>query len=599
MNLEQLREEARKIPFEPGVYQFFDEEGVVIYVGKAKSLRKRVLSYFSKKHEYRKTQIMVSKIREIKHVVVETEQDALLLENTLIKEWQPKYNIRLKDDKTYPWICVKKEPFPRVFVTRNVVKDGSKYYGPYTSVKMVRAIMGVINTLYKLRTCSYWLSEENITQQKYKVCLEYHINNCLGGCEGYQSEADYQESIEGVHCLLSGNLKVLIKMIEGEMRQKALDYCFEEAQKLKEQLEFLRNYQSRSTVVNPRLTNVDVFSYVEDEQYAYVNFLKLLDGRVVHSYTLEVKKQLEEEKEEVLAAAIVELGQRIEGVPKERILPFELDFNFDKVLQIVPQRGEKLKLLSLSKRNALYYKKEQDEKRDKQARGNKAERLMQTMKQDLRMAVLPKHIECFDNSNIQGTSPVASCVVFREGKPSKREYRKFHIKTVEGPDDFASMKEVLHRRYKRMLSEGAELPQLIIIDGGKGQLGAAMESLNLLGVGDKIAVIGIAKRLEEIFCPGDSLPLYLDKRSETLRVIQYLRNEAHRFAITFHRDVRSGSAILSELDEIKGVGAETQKKLLRSFRTVEKIKQATEAQLSEVVGKSKAKIIKTYFSKEV
>lgn len=591
------KEQARKLPLSPGVYQFFDKHDKLIYVGKAKSLRKRVLSYFTKTPDSGKLRVLVLKIVRIHHIVVQSEQDALLLENSLIKEYQPRYNIQLRDDKTYPWICVKNEHFPRVFMTRSKVDDGSIYYGPYTSVKMVRSVMDVIRSLYKLRTCKYDLAPQKIAQQRYKVCLEYHIENCKGACVGLQSEDDYDGAIAEIKKLLSGNVHSLMVEMKRRMLLFAEEFQFEEAQQLKEKLEFLERYQSRSVVVSSRLTNLEVYSFLDDEKAAYVNRLFVVEGRVLSSHTLELKKKLEESKEDLLASAIIEFRSQAQQKMRELILPFSIDFELEDVDIAVPQRGEKVKLLELSKRNALYFRKEKREQAEKRKGNIRENALMKTVKRDLRLPEQPRHIECFDNSNIQGTNPVASCVVFRNGRPAKKDYRKFHIKTVEGPDDFASMKEVLHRRYGRMLKEGDALPDLVVVDGGKGQLSAAVEALKELGVFDDLRVIGIAKRLEELYFPGDSTPLHLDKRSETLRLLQHMRNEAHRFAITFHRAVRSKKSVGSELEAIPGIGQRSVAALLKRFRSVEGVKKASFFQLVEEVGAMRAKKIQHFFRK--
>lgn len=593
----EMREKARELPLLPGIYQFYDANGKIIYVGKAKQLRKRVLSYFTKKPESGKVRVMVSKVRSIQHVVVDTEQDALFLENSFIKEYQPRYNIQLKDDKSYPWICVKNEHFPRVFMTRNKIDDGSIYYGPYTSVAIVRSIMSTIRSLYKLRTCKLDLSSEKIQSGRYKVCLEYHIENCKGGCEGLQKEEDYNESVEEIKKLLAGNIGSLIGVIKERMYSFAEAYRFEEAQELKEKLRFLETYQSRSVVVSAKYTNIETYSFVEDDRSAYVNVLRVVEGRIVYSYTIELQKKLAESCEELLLSAIVEIRQRTQSDTKTILLPFPLDYDLPDIVVQVPRIGEKKKLLELSHRNALIFKKARQQEQDKKKETVRENRLLKQVKKDLRMNELPKHIECFDNSNIQGANPVASCVVFKNGKPSKRDYRKFHIKTVEGPDDFASMREVVKRRYKRLLEEEGKLPQLIVIDGGKGQLGAGVDALKELGLADKIRIVGIAKRLEELFFPGESLPLYLDKRSETLRLIQHLRNEAHRFAITFHRELRSGGALQTVLTEIQGVGEKTANLLLAEFKSIESIKKKSVAELLPYVGRARATRIVAFFKK--
>ncbi len=592
-----VKEQARGLPLLPGVYQFFDAQDKLIYVGKAKKLRNRVLSYFVKTHDSAKVRVMVAKICRIHHIVVASEQDALLLENSLIKEYQPRYNIQLRDDKSYPWICVKNERFPRVFITRRKVSDGSIYYGPYTSVKMVRAVMDVVKSLYKLRTCKLDLSEKKIAEGRYKVCLEYHIKNCKGACVGEQVEIEYRSVIDEIKALLSGNISSLIRQIRSEMMAFAENFRFEEAQELKEKLEFLDRYQSCSVVVSSRLTNLEVYSFLEDDKVAYVNRLFVVEGRVLSSYTIEIKKRLDESKEELLVAAVTEFRLQSQCRMREVVLPFVLDIELAGVVFTVPQRGEKLKLLELSKRNVLQFKKEKIEQMQKRKENTYENALMKQMKRELRLKEQPRHIECFDNSNIQGTSPVASCVVFRNGRPAKREYRKFHIKTVVGADDFASMKEILIRRYSRMLREGAPLPQLVVVDGGKGQLSSAVEALKEIGIFDKLQVIGIAKRLEELFYPADPIPLCLNKRSDTLKVLQHMRNEAHRFAISFHRSVHSKNAVGSELEKIEGIGEKSVQALLKHFSSVEGVKKATFEQLESEIGRARALKVQAYFRK--
>ena len=582
------------LPNKPGVYQYYDKDGKLLYVGKAKNLKKRVSSYFTKKHDNGRTRLLVKKIHAIKHIVVVTETDALLLENNLIKKYQPRYNVMLKDDKTYPWICIKKERFPRVFSTRKIIKDGSEYFGPYTSMKTVHTLLELITGLYPLRNCTYDLSEKNIKAQKYKLCLEYHLGNCFAPCEDKYTEIEYQESIVAIRNILKGNFKESLRTFKEKMKDLAAKLQFEDAYRIKEKIDVLENYQSKSTVVNPKINNVDVFSLISDETYAYVNYLQISFGAIVRSHTLEIKKKMEEKDEDLLQLAIVELRQRFQSQCKEIYVPFYVNVG-EEVKVNVPKTGDKKRILELSFRNAKYYRME----RFKQVRildPNRHEnRIMAQMKKDLRLNEEPRHIECFDNSNIQGTNPVAACVVFRNGKPSKKEYRKFNIKTVKGSDDFASMEEVVFRRYKRMLDEKQPLPQLIIIDGGKGQLSSSLKSLDKLQLRGKIAIIGIAKRLEELFYPEDPIPLYLDKKSETLKVIQQLRNEAHRFGIEFHRNKRSKEALNTALETIPGIGEKTVIELLKHFKSTKRITQAGFDELTKVVGPSKAKKIVTYF----
>lgn len=586
--------QIKTLPNSPGVYQYFDANGTIIYVGKAKNLKKRVSSYFTKNHEYGKTRVLVKKIADIKHIVVETETDALLLENNLIKKHQPRYNVMLKDDKSYPWICIKKERFPRVFSTRRVFKGGGEYFGPYTSGKTVHTLLDLIKGLYPLRTCNYDLAETKIEAGKYKVCLEYHLGNCKGACEGKETEQEYNENIKAIRQILKGNFKDSLQQFKKQMKQFAVEMLFEEAQKIKEKIEVLENYQARSTIVNPKISNVDVFTIMSDETYGYINFLQLSYGSIIRSHTLEIKKKLEETDKELLELAITEIRQRFHSNSKEIYVPFEVDIG-ESIKVTIPKLGDKKHILDLSLRNAKYYRMERF-KQDKIVDPDRhANRIMAQMKADLRLSEEPRHIECFDNSNIQGTNPVAACVVFKNGKPSKKDYRHFNIKTVEGPDDFASMEEVVHRRYKRLLEEAQPLPQLIIIDGGKGQLSSALKSLDILGLRGKIAIIGIAKRLEELYYPNDPIPLYLDKKSETLKIIQQLRNEAHRFGIEHHRNKRSKSALNTELETIPGIGEKTVVELLKHFKSAKRVANAKLDELEVVVGNSRAEKVYNYY----
>lgn len=594
MSVNNLELQIKVLPNAPGVYQYFDKDDKILYVGKAKNLKKRVSSYFNKVHDSAKTNILVKKIVTIKHIVVETETDALLLENNLIKSYQPRYNILLKDDKTYPWICIKKERFPRVFSTRKLIKDGSLYFGPYPNTKTVYALLDLIRDLFDLRSCSYDLSKENIDSGKFKVCLEYHIKNCKGPCEGYESEEEYKAKIDAVKAILKGNFKTSLAHLQQRMQTFASRLEFEMAQQLKLKIEALQNYQSKSTIVSPKISNVDVFSIISDESYAYVNFLQLSLGSIVRSHTMEVKKKMDEKDEDILPLIITEIRQRFVSNSTEILVPFSIDVG-EGLKVVVPKLGDKKKVLDLSTRNAKYFRIDKLKQAKIVDPDRHTNRLMATMKMDLRLSHEPRHIECFDNSNIQGSHPVAACVVFKDGKPSKKEYRHFNIKTVEGPDDFASMEEVVFRRYKRLLAEGKSLPQLIVIDGGKGQLSSALKSLDVLGLRGKIAIVGIAKRLEELFYPGDSAPLYLNKKSETLKVIQYLRNEAHRFGIEHHRNKRSKSATESDLNNIDGVGEQTLVKLIKEFKSVTRIKKLSLDELINVVGKSKANKIWSYY----
>ena len=592
-----LEIQLQTLPNQPGVYQYFDANGTIIYVGKAKDLKKRVSSYFTKTHENGKTRILVKKIANIKHIVVETETDALLLENNLIKKYQPRYNVLLKDDKSYPWICIKNERFPRIFQTRRLIKDGSEYFGPYTSVKTVYTLLDLIKGLYQLRTCNYDLSQEKIDAGKYKVCLEYHLGNCKGACEGHETVDEYDKNIIAIREILKGNFKDSLQRFKQQMNEFAKVMLFEEAQKVKEKISVLENYQSKSTIVNPKINNVDVFSIVSDESYAYVNFLQISLGSIIRSHTLEIKKKLDEADKELLEIAIIEIRQRFNSLSKEIYVPFKINIGDDFKLTI-PKLGDKKHILDLSIRNAKYYRLDQLKQVKIVDPDRHANRIMAQMKVDLRLNDEPRHIECFDNSNIQGTHPVAACVVFKNGKPSKKDYRHFNIKMVEGPDDFASMEEVVYRRYKRLLDEKQSLPELIIIDGGKGQLSSALKSLDELNLRGKIAIIGIAKRLEELFYPNDPIPLYLDKKSETLKIIQQLRNEAHRFGIEHHRNKRSKTALNTELEIIPGIGEKTIVELLKHFKSAKRISYAKLDELEAVVGVSRAEKIYNYYNQK-
>ena len=594
---EELQLQLKTIPTNPGVYQYYDKDDKILYVGKAKNLKKRVASYFNKNHEYGKTKVLVKKIASINHIVVETETDALLLENNLIKKYQPRYNVLLKDDKSYPWICIKNERFPRVFQTRRMIKDGSEYFGPYTNIKTVRTLLDLIKGLYPLRTCNYDLSQEKINAGKYKVCLEYHLGNCKGACESHQAIGSYDKEIVAIREILKGNFKDSLQQFKDQMKAHAVAMEFEDAQKVKEKVEILENYQAKSTIVNPKISNVDVFSIMSDESFGYINFLQLSLGSIVRSHTLEIKKKLDETDKELLELAITEIHQRFKTNSKELYVPFEVEVG-ENFKITVPKLGDKKRILDLSLRNAKYYRMERFKQIKLTDPDKHVNRIMMQMKKDLRLSSEPRHIECFDNSNFQGTHPVAACVVFKNGKPSKKEYRHFNIKTVVGPDDFSSMEEVVYRRYKRLLEEEQPLPQLIVIDGGKGQLSSSLKSLDALGLRGKIAIIGIAKRLEEIYYPGDSIPLYLDKKSESLKIIQHLRNEAHRFGITFHRNKRSKTALNSELEVIEGIGEKTIVELLKKFKSVKRISEASLDEISAVVGNSRAKKIYDNFHKK-
>jgi excinuclease ABC subunit C len=594
-NAEYLRSLVSVLPDQPGIYQYFDQGGKIIYVGKAKNLKKRVASYFTKNHDNRKTAMLVRNIADIRHMVVETEQDALLLENNLIKKYQPRYNIRLKDDKTYPWIVIKNERFPRVFQTRNVIRDGSTYFGPYTSVLTVRTLLELFRKLFKLRNCKLNLNEEQIRQGKFKVCLEYHIGNCQAPCVGLIKHDQYMKSIDQIKEILKGNISGVIKYLKDLMRQLSTELKFEEAAVIKEKLEMLENFQSRSTVVSNTISDVDVFTIDQDEAFAYVNYLKIIRGAIMQTYTMEIKKVLDESPEEILEFAIIEIRQKIFSNAKEILVPIRVDFELEGVKIQIPKQGDKKKLLELSERNAKYYRIEKQKHQLVSKTERNTIRILETMQKDLQLKFQPNHIECFDNSNLQGTNPVSSCVVFRNARPAKKDYRHFNVKSVVGPNDFASMEEIVFRRYKRMIDEDKSLPQLIVIDGGKGQLGAALNALEKLELRGKISIIGIAKRLEEIYFPGDSVPLYLDKNSETLKVIQQLRDEAHRFGITFHRNKRSGEFLKSELESINGIGEKTISALLKRFKSVENLKNQAFGEVANEIGDSKARIIFDFY----
>ena len=583
---EQLEIQIKSLPEVAGVYQYYDKEEKIIYIGKAKNLKKRVNSYFTKTHDNRKTALLVKNIARVEHIVVPSEMDALLLENNLIKKYKPRYNILLKDDKTYPWICIKKEPYPRVFFTRRVIKDGSEYFGPFTSMKTIRSLMDLIRSLYPLRTCKFDLSEEKIKAKKYKVCLEFHIGNCLAPCIGKVDPIKYDSNIAAIRNIIKGNFKSALQELKQEMNSHAEAMEFEKAQWIKEKIGNLENYQAKSTVVNPKINHVDVFSVISDESYGYVNYIQVSFGAIVRSHTLEIKKKLDETDARLLQLGVVEIRQLFSSTSTTVFLSEKVSLG--NTLRVeVPQQGDKRKLVEMSLRNAKYFRMERFKQIKIVDPDRHVKRIMEQMKKDLRLPSAPYHIECFDNSNIQGSNPVAACVVFREGKPYKKEYRHYNIKTVTGPDDFASMEEVVYRRYKRLQEEEAPLPQLIVIDGGKGQLSSAVKSLDLLGLRGKIAILGIAKRLEEIYFPGDSIPLYLDKKSETLKILQRARDEAHRFGITFHRNKRSQSSITSELDQIPGVGPATRDQLLTHFKSLKRIKQGTQKEMIALLGPQK------------
>ncbi|MCQ2606401.1 MAG: excinuclease ABC subunit UvrC [Bacteroidales bacterium] len=593
--IEHIKEQLATLPTNPGVYQYFDKNDTLIYVGKAKNLKRRVSSYFNKEQTHPKTRVLVSKIVTIKHFIVASEQDALLLENNLIKKYKPRYNVLLKDDKTYPWIVIKNEPFPRIFMTRHLVKNGSQYFGPYANVKMVKNLLAMVKQLYKPRTCSLALNMGDIAKGKFNTCLEYHIKNCNAPCVARQSESEYLQSISDIKDILKGNIGEVIRILKNKMLKYASEMRYEEAGEVKEQLEELERYQSHSTIVSPSINNIDVYSILDDTDSAYINFLKIVNGAVVQLHTLEIKKQLNETPEELLGIAITEIRQNIQSDAKEIIVPFEPDFQLDGVEFHIPQRGDKLQLLKLSEQNAHLYKVEKLKQMKRLDPELHTQKILEMMRRDLQLDELPTHMECFDNSNIQGAFPVASCVVFKNAKPSKSDYRHFNIKTVVGPDDFASMEEILTRRYTRLMNEGQELPKLVIVDGGKGQLSSAVKVFKEMGIFGKVPLIGLAKRLEEIYFPNDPIPLYLSRNCETLKIIQHMRDEAHRFGITFHRNQRSRHFTSSELENIEGVGPKTIELLFKKFKAISAIKSASIEELSLVVGPDKAKKIRSYF----
>ena len=585
----------QSLPDKPGVYQFFDASEKIMYVGKAKNLKKRVSSYFNKTLENGKTRVLVQQICDIKYIVVETELDALLLENSLIKKYKPKYNIQLKDDKTYPWICIKNEPFPRIFTTRRVIKDGSKYFGPYPSVYVVNTLLSFIKELYPLRNCNLDLSAKKIAEKKHKVCLEYHLGNCKGGCVGYESEETYNTYIKDIEHIVKGNLTQVITTLKEKMLQHSNNLEFEEAQALKSKIDTINRYKAKSTIVSPTIQNVDVMTVLQDAKTAFVNYLVINDGVIIHGLTTEVNKKLDETDEDIIGYVLPEMRERFNSASKEVLLSAKIGLKLEGVEFFVPLRGDKKSLIELSERNTKFYRLEKLKQEKIKDPERHTDRILEQIRVDFRLRDKPVHIECFDNSNFQGTNAVSACVVFKNGKPSKKDYRHYNIKTVEGPDDFASMEEVVYRRYRRLLDEGESLPQLIVIDGGKGQLSASLKALEKLDLRGKIAIVGIAKKLEEIFFPGDSLPIYIDKRSESLKVIQHLRNEAHRFGITHHRNKRSKGALISEITQIKGIGSKTYEDLMTHFRTVSAISTTTKEDLAKVIGQAKAEIVFNHF----
>lgn len=592
----QLKEKISFLPDSPGVYTYYDAEGKVIYVGKAKNLKRRVSSYFNRTHDCLRTNLLVRAIADMSYIVVPTEQDALNLENSMIKEFKPRYNVLLKDDKSYPWIVVTNELYPRVFLTRHYIKDGSRYYGPYTNTQVARTVLDLIGELYPIRTCRLPITPDYLAKEKGRLCLQFHIKKCRGCCTGEISVEEYNGYIERIKQILRGETHELLEYLRDDMARLASELKFEEAQAVKERYQLIERYQARSVIVSQTVNDVDVFAIDDDDRDVYINYMHVRRGAVVRSVTLRYKRSLDESQSQLLAYALDEIKQSLGVVYDEVIVPVVPEVEMDGVTFTIPRRGDKAKLLEVSQKNARQAKIDALKHMEKVNPEQRTERLLERMKADFRLNVLPTHIECFDNSNIQGTNPVASCVVFRNGKPSKRDYRHFNIKTVVGPDDFASMKEVLTRRYTRLMQEGEELPQLVVVDGGKGQLSAAVEALEAIGLRGTIALAGIAKRLEEIYFPGDSVPLYVDKNSETLKVVQHMRDEAHRFGITFHRDKRSKSQIVSELDSIKGVGPKTAEALLRHFKSVKRIRQASLDEIAAVVGAAKARVITEGFA---
>ena len=595
INLAQI---IKTLPERPGVYQYFNGDGIIIYVGKAKNIKKRVSSYFTRSHQSGKVKVLVKMVADIKCIVTDTELDALLLENNLIKKYQPKYNIQLKDDKSFPWLCIKKEPFPRIISTRHVIKDGSEYFGPYASVRMMKTLMEIVKQLYQIRTCSLNLSQVNIKKDKYKVCLEFHLGNCLGPCVDKQSEEDYNNTISQVKRIIKGNISSVIEELAGLMTTLAANMEFEKAHLIKEKIEILEKYKSKSTIVNPRIHNVDVVSMVKSKNHSYINYLKVINGSIIQAHTVEVKTKLEETDQEILSYTLMDFRNRFDSQSKEIIAPFDPGITIPDVIITVPKRGDKKHLLELSERNAKHTMIEKQKQKDLINPNRHKNRILAQMQKDLRMNVIPSHIECFDNSNFQGDYPVAAMVQFIDTLPNKKGYRHYNIKTVEGPNDFASMEEVVKRRYSRLLNENKSLPQLIIVDGGKGQLSSAVKALKSIGLYGKIAIVGIAKRLEELYFTDDSVPLYINKTSETLKVIQRMRDEAHRFGITHHRKKFEKGTIKSELTSIEGIGFSTAQKLLWKFKSVKKIRAASLNDLSDVIGKSKAKIVFSYFNNQ-
>jgi len=589
---------AKLFPSKPGIYQFIDKNGNFLYIGKAKNLRNRILSYFNQQgYKKNKINLLLNKTFDIQNFMVDSESEAFILENSLIKKHQPKYNIQLKDDKTYPWICIKKERFPRVFYTRNIINDGSEYFGPYTSMKTVKTVLELIRKLYPIRTCKYNLTENAVKNKKYKKCLEFHIGNCKGPCEGQQTEDEYMQNISEIQKILNGNIQDVIQYLEQIMHESAKKLEYEKAEEIRQKIQIIKSYHNKSKVANPKIHNVDVFTIVNEINEAFVNYLKIINGTVVQVYTVEIKKKLDERVQDIFPTTILRIREQLKSKSNEIILSEHIDFEIPNIKITVPKCGDKKKLIELSNKNLLYFKSIKIHQREELKERKHKNYKLESLKKHLQLDKLPEHIECFDNSNIQGKYPVAACVVFRNGKPSKKEYRKFHIKSVEGPDDFASMEEVVYRRYHRVLSENIELPDLIVIDGGKGQLNAAFKSLKELNIEFKIKIIAIAKRLDEIFQIGDPYPIYINKNSESLKILQHLRDEAHRFGITFHRNTRSKQTYHSELQKIVGIGHQTAQKLLKYYKTIESIRSKEMEQLQQIIGRDKAIKVYQYFNK--
>ncbi len=594
---DSLKQTISSLPDKPGIYKYYNTDGELLYIGKAKSLKKRVSSYFSKlHHENAKTKVLVSKIESIEFTIVDSEYDALLLENILIKQFQPRYNVNLKDDKTYPFIKITNERFPKIYATRKLIKDGSEYFGPYASVEMMYTLLDMVKSIYPLRNCNLNLSEENILAKKFKICLEYQIGNCKGPCEGYQTEADYMLSIKAIGKILKGNVSEVLNILKEQMAAASQQFKFEEAHQIKLKYNKLLAFQGRSTIVSHTITNLDVFSIAEEQSFAFVNFLRVANGMIIQTQTIEMKKKIDESTQELLQMGIAEIQNRYGNTSKEIVIPFEIELEDQDIIFTVPKAGDKKKLLDLSLKNVLYFKREKLAQYEKVNPDVRTDRILAQMQKDLRLPHPPKRIDCFDNSNFQGAYPVSAMVCFIDAKPAKKEYRHYKVKTVTGPDDFATMHEVITRRYTRVLEENLPLPQLIIVDGGKGQLSSAIDALQKLDLFGKIPIIGIAKRLEELYYPGDELPLYIDKKSETLKTIQQLRDEAHRFGITFHRKLRNQGTLATELEDIDGIGEATAEKLLKHFRSVKKIKEAAIDELDGLVGKAKAKMVYEYFN---